>query len=283
MTSPPEVTKISSPVYVLDVATGVTCNPGDLLTWNNTAGKLTAADASAVATFASFMAINHGNGDGQNAKIGVVRRCRLTDVDAPYTAEGQQYLSETAKALTETRPTTALAVAQVVGQAITSSVVDIDISPPKEVSVFVSLSTKLGSAAAVTIVDDKSLFGIEMQDGTGNAIAHYAVAVPENAVALKLVWLYHASDEVLDGSDDHKIISYSGAHDEAHDANTDTLTTTDWSTTAADDINRRDVTAAFNGVFAPGAWLTFSIEKEEEGSAGEDSNILGWVFVFEVV
>jgi len=281
------VVKDTGPVFTLPGNTTATKFAiGDLVYWDSANSLIKKADASAASTYAEFVVVIPADtGKADEVNVGVSRKCLLTDEDSStFTAGGTIYLSETAGGNTQTRPTTTDALVQVVGTAISAQIAIIEIALRREMAVDAVFASLIGSAAAYGVVDT-TLVGLELQDGSANAIGRWSLPIPENVVGVKTVWLYHASDEVLDSSDDHKILAYAGGHDQPHDSATDTLTTTDWSTTAADDINRRDVASAFDasGLVDPGSLLTFSIEKEEEGTGGEDPIIIGWQFVFEVV
>ena len=107
---------------------------GDLLAHNGT--NWVQADASDAATnlYAQYIAMQGGiSGD----VIKGCKACVLYDDDAPYTANGTVYVSGTAGAHTQTRPTTDGDVIQVVGRAVDTYRVQVDIKPPQEIEVFI--------------------------------------------------------------------------------------------------------------------------------------------------
>ncbi len=272
----PETKQVSSPVFTLDIATGVTCVPGDLLTWNNTADKLTAADADAIATFASFMALNHGNGDGQNSKIAVARRLKLTDADDPYTAEAQQYLHTTALAVTETRPTGEIDVRQVVGQAITAGEIEIDIKQPYEVTVPIQL---IYATSADKILDSGNLGGPTF-DASGEACL-LNFTVPENAIALEIANLWIAAEDT-GGTPTMDITigsAISGAQHSAVTADA-TLVNQVREGSAADEVFKLDITLGLDAtdIIRPGAIIGIKCLQDDGGT--DISFIFGGYAVF---
>lgn len=285
-----ELNHVSGQIMWGKINSSIDVSIGDALYWNTSSAEWNLADADATPQTAyawgfALHGIRQADPDA-TGQIAVARSVQLSDDDAPYTAGALQYLSDTAGAFTETAPSGAGDLVQVLGRAQSTSAVLMEAKLPTIQYEYVNYPTKVGSAGGEgTVMDDKSAYGVELQDSSANAIVHYATVVPDNCIGIVSAFVIHGGNEVLDASDDHKILSYSGVHDEPHDDATDTYTTTDWATTAADDVNRKTVLTAFNAddIDDPGSLLTWSIEKEEEGSGGEDPVIFGFVIGFEVV
>ncbi len=97
------------------------------------------ADASDAATnlYAQYVAMETGaSGD----VIKGCKQCVLEDADAPFSLNAKHYQSGTVGAITSTRPATNGDVIQVVGQAISTSLLLVDIRPPHELEEFVPIS-----------------------------------------------------------------------------------------------------------------------------------------------
>ena len=108
---------------------------GDLVYFDGTDWEK--ADASAHTTFAEAMVLNtYDSGDVGLFCTGGI----LVDTDAPYTQGSTMYLSETAGANTATIPTTNAAIKQVIGFALSTSEVRVDIRIPSYQNQFFPVS-----------------------------------------------------------------------------------------------------------------------------------------------
>tara|TARA_Y100000310_G_scaffold271090_1_gene285384 strand:+ start:3581 stop:4408 length:828 start_codon:yes stop_codon:yes gene_type:complete len=111
-----------------------TVKRGESLAHNGT--NWVKADATDAATnlYAQYIALESGvSGD----LITACKQCTLSDADAPWTANGTLYVSATAGALTQTRPATNGDVIQVVGRALDTNTIRVEIQAPREIEVFI--------------------------------------------------------------------------------------------------------------------------------------------------
>jgi len=99
-----------------------------------------AADANVAAgpIYAQWIALEDGvDGD----EINVCRGAVFEDLDEPYTINTAQYLSGTAGAITETKPATDGDLIQIVGWALSTSRVRIDLAQPREETFWFEVDT----------------------------------------------------------------------------------------------------------------------------------------------
>ena len=117
----------SQAVVSITLGAGLTCVAGELLAHDGSAWVKADADP-ATPLPADVITV-----EAQQTAAGVVKvakRAVIYDSDAPYTLDTLQYLSGTAGAITETDPTTSDATAerQIVGRAISTSIIVIDLN-----------------------------------------------------------------------------------------------------------------------------------------------------------
>ena len=119
---------------IADLTLNGTVKKGEPLAHNGT--NWVQADASDAATnlYAQYIAMMSGQ-SGDNIKG--CKSCVLYDEDAPWTANGIAYVSATAGAITQTRPTTNGDVVQVIGRAISTKRLGVNIADAREVEVFI--------------------------------------------------------------------------------------------------------------------------------------------------
>ncbi len=222
----------------------------------------------------AFAVNSHVSGAVGNACLGGV----LVDTDAPYTQAGQQYLSTTAGDITATRPTGANNLVQVLGVALSTTELQLAIRFPYEFHVSLA---PLGDGASAAIQNlDYTGFSLE---ATSEAVG-YTVMVPQNAISLEIAYLWWttpAGGATLDGTDTYTIDVSAGVDDETVTATEDGIAAAAL-TVAADDLNRADVSAAFNtaGIVQPGNIMGIDVDKAVEGSACDDPVMLTCHLVF---
>ena len=247
---------------------------GDILYFDGTDWEL--ADADDNTKFAEAMVVNSfDSGD-----VGVLcRRGIIRDTDAPYTQGASMYLSTTAGDLTATRPTGAENLMQIVGFALDTERVAVDIKPLHEETINLT-----------PITDGTAVFS-QTNDFTGvllaaaSEAAGYTFMVPQNMVENVIQYLWWCGKgTALDTSDTYTIDVSGGVDDETTSATTDGISAAAL-TVAASDINRADVSAAFDasGLLAPGNIIGVDVDKAAEGSGGDDPVMLACSVVIRCV
>lgn len=267
-------------MYVLDVLSTVTnIKAGDLVTWNNSAGKLTAADADSLATYASFIAMHSGDGGGQNTKVAVTRRCKLIDSDAPWTIEDGLYLSTTALGITATRPTAAPDLVQRVGTVVKTDEAEIDIRVPYEV--YVPIVVKYATSANALL--DSGNHGGPTLDAQ-NEVAVLDFTVPENAIALEIAHLWVAAEDTA-GTPTMDITIGSAIDGAQHDVVTADATLVDQvrEGAAADEMHKINITTGLDAtdIIRPGALVGIKCTQDDAGT--DSSHVFGGYAVFTCV
>ncbi|KKM32466.1 hypothetical protein LCGC14_1565740, partial [marine sediment metagenome] len=129
------LSNIRGRVERLTAKSGAAWRRGDLIGYDSGWVK---ADASvATPIYAQLVALTPA--DGSNEEVNLFNACRSCDVhdaDAPFTAVTAQYLSGTAGAITETRPATDFDLIQVVGHALDTKNMTLDLKAPVEYELF---------------------------------------------------------------------------------------------------------------------------------------------------
>jgi hypothetical protein len=249
---------------------------GDALYFDGTDWEL--ADASDNTKFTELLAAESFDSGARG--IGVVGGI-LVDTDAPYTQGSSMYLSETAGAITATRPTGAESLAQVLGFCLSTSEVKMEVGPLREQSISLTPITD-GTAAFAQNADWTGVLLAAANEASG-----YTFEVPRNMVERvteSLWWTVGASSPALDASDTYTIDVSGGIDDET------TTTTEDGITAAAltvadNDLKKADVSAAFDatGLIAPGNVIGVDVDKAAEGAGGDDPLMLCLVVTYRVV
>jgi hypothetical protein len=138
---------------------------------------------------AQFISLESCVGDGVKT-VNAVRKCVVVDQDAPFTADGPVYLYGVAtvvpgSTLTQTRPTGAGYLKQVLGRALSTSELSIDIQPFKEICLFIPRS---GYNAAAT---SAGVLPITLDAGWAGALwdaaevsDHFMGRLPDNLVSV---------------------------------------------------------------------------------------------------
>jgi len=247
---------------------------GDMVYFDGTDWEL--ADADDNTKYAEAVAVNsYASGDvGVLCRSGIIR-----DTDAPFTQGNSMYLSATAGAITATRPTGAENLIQVVGFCIDTSRVVFEIKAPYEVTV--NLSPMTDGTAVYSQYGDFT--GVLL--GAAAQAAGYTFMVPQNTVGNVIQYLWwNGVGTALDASDTYTIDVSSGVDAETTTATTDGITAAAL-TAGASDINRADVSAAFDatGVIKPGNIVAVDVDKAAEGTGGDDPLMLACSVVLLVV
>tara|TARA_R100001530_G_scaffold69709_2_gene49411 strand:+ start:2573 stop:3427 length:855 start_codon:yes stop_codon:yes gene_type:complete len=232
-----------SPTFEGD-ADSADITPGQLVYWKDADDQYALADASDKTAPAQFIVIaggSTGRADFDD-RIRVTKKAELYDDNAGFTENGPQYLSETAGAYTETRPTTIGSLRQKVGEAITTSRAIFEIGVTKEVEVPIVLQY----ATSAAVVVDSGNFGAAGSLDAQNEVAYLTAVLPENFLAVVAAGLWVAA-EATSGTPTYNVDISGALSDEAWDANTQdtTIDATAMEGSAADDVFQTVITSAF--------------------------------------
>lgn len=264
------VRKVTGPTFEGD-ADSADMRPGDVVYWKDADDQYALADASDKTKPAQFIVVS-GGGTGQadyNDRVTVGKRCELFDDASGFTENSPQYLSETAGAYTETRPTTIGSLRQKVGEAITTSRMNFEIANTKEVEIPI-IVTHEGVSAAVVI--DSGNFASEGSTDAANETVYLVAMLPEGFLSVVAAGLWVATEAEVAAVTFE--LELSGAlSDEAWDANTVETALNDqpWEGSAADDVFRADILAAFTSTLGlalskPGSILGLKMNRDDSGT-----------------
>jgi len=273
---------------VSGLAGSTTISRGDLVYDDGTDWEL--ADASALTTYAMAVAVSDAPIGGN---VLLARSAVLFDGDDNSFSSNTfdtHYLSATAGEQTATRPTGANDLAQVIGHSYKahggtgSQILVVDIRGPHEQTI--SVTPMVDSAASAAILRNLDFLGVESL--AAGDIAGYTFQVPQNAVGLEIAYLWWTNSDsspVLDASDTYTIDVSGGKTGDLTSATTDGITATALTQTADNDLQRGDVSAAFNtaGIIEAGNIVGVDVDKAAEGAGGDDPIFLSLVLVFNVV
>lgn len=210
--------------------------PGDACYFDGTDWELADADdntkyAEAFAT-ADFVSLEQGT---------FCLECIIVDTDAPYTQGASLYLSETAGAITETRPVTAFSLRQVLAFALSTSELHAKVTMPREHHEVVNMSS---ITPVITTFDGGNFYGV-LSNADAEVITA-AFVVPQNCVGLVYAGWW-AGAEAVTGATDLTILASGAGSDEQWDANTvDSSLTTMVITGGADDVFRGVLTTGLD-------------------------------------
>lgn len=258
--------------YVLDsqfvrkatLASGVTASVGSLLYWDGSAYDL--ADASDATKPAELVALEAGDGDATDFSTAVdaAPYAIIADTDAPHTQGALQYLSETAGATTETRPTTAASLRQVVGRSRATDLIEYDISRDE-----VRVEGILGAVGSGEMTLDSGNFVAQAHVDAQNEIVSYNLTLPENTLSVVKAVVQCAA-EASAGTPTANIVIGSAVEGAQHDAVTpdSSLTSVAIEGAAPDEMHDIDISTGFDAtdIVRPGAQITVNITKNDAGT-----------------
>ena len=251
---------------------------GNLLAHNGTNWVHASATDAATNLYAQYLAMQSGkSGD----VIKGCKGCVLYDADAPFTtANAPEYLSGTAGLLTQVRPATAGDVIQIVGRAISTSLVRIDIAPPKEVEVFIRPDTYDTTTEPGLGVIDSPLWVGPAIDSAGEDV-YFQGRFPSGVLSVDLA-------RVVWNSIAETTITVSGALITCADGATNTGDTGTAHTAAAptgiadNKLCYSDITAMFDAG-ALKAGYNFTVAMTESGISSGDLQAIGLYMRYTVV
>ena len=261
----PHVTKAINVFSDTVGSTDVTA--GDIVYFAGTDWELAAA--SAHTTFGEAIAVNtYASGDVGVLCTGGV----LVDTDAPYTQGAAMYLSETAGAITATIPTTNAALKQVVGFAISTSTVRVNVRIPSYQNQFfpVSAYDTSGEPGLGVVTDGWPGPGLDGASETAYIVGRF----PDNFVELEMARV--VTSNTASSAVDYDFTVAAGYDNASNAQDTGTAITASTSeTTPADNLLVTfDVSAALDsGLQGPGR--NFSILIDPDGVGGGEQQILG--------
>ena len=238
---------------------------GQAVHWTNTAWKL--ADASDHLLPCHGFALNDVDSAQDLAqRLGVSRHVLIDDLDAPYTAGETLWLSETAGALTHTRPTVAATLRQPLGEALTTEQVELVVRANSFVSVPIIMGPTNQAQDALAL-DSGNYIGrqLDAQNEFQGAIA----ILPKNFLRVEEAILYIATEATV--STPTLTITISSTVDGAqHSAVTEdaTLATQTFEGSAEDEIVELDIITGLDAtdMGRPGAILGFKMVKADGGT-----------------
>lgn len=205
-----------------------------------------ATDNTKYATAISVNTVKAGEANVSFCTSGIV-----VDTDAPYTLNAVHYLSETAGAVTATRPTTTASLRQVVGYGLSTSTLRMEIKAAREEHASFNFFSAV-TTEAVAALDTGNFAGV-----TSNAdaeILYASFAVPQNCVGLVFARVFSGA-EVVTGATDYTVTVSGAADGEQHDAITQDATLLDLiaSGAVADEIQGSVATTALDaaGIIEP--------------------------------
>ena len=282
----------SQNVFGAPLDDGVVVAAGDLIYYDTSDAEFKLADADAVASAATYIAAHGQTGDGTNvARLHGVKRAEIYDEDAPFTAGSAIYLdvdtssnliTDAARNLTHTAPTGVSDLVQKVGEAITTKRAIVDLGGfGSEVEV-TGQEVLLESSAARLIIDAGPAAGVTLA-AAGDDVT-WAIAIPENAVAIVRGRAQYSCDVTLDTSD---TISWAMASTDvglANDVVTDSIAAAGAAVTA-DLFAEIDLSGGLNAasIVKPGGSLFIKLTKVAEGAGGDDHTFVNPVVTFKVV
>jgi hypothetical protein len=247
---------------------------GDLVYFDGTDWEL--ADADDNTKFAEAVStVTVAAGEA----VALCRSCVVIDTDAPFTQGDELYLSTTAGGMTGTRPTGNNNLMQVIGFALSTSEIYVDLKPMHEVTVNVHFTTD-GTAAFSHSGDWAGVLAAAANEAAGGSFM-----VPQNCVGVNIAYLWWVGvGTALDGSDTYTIDVSAGVDDETKTATQDGITAAAL-TVAAEDIAVADVSLAFTGtgIIEPGNVVGIVVDKAAEGAGGDDPLMLCVSIVLQVV
>lgn len=231
----------------------------DLLAHNGT--NWVQADASDATLPAQLIAIQAGvSGD----VIEAVSFAVITDADDPHTQDGLVYLSETAGASTQTRPSTAASLRQKVGVAQGVDTVEYDLGFSE-----VRVAFQPGAAASGEATLDTGNFIAAQHLDAQNEIVTYNGTLPENFLSVEKAVVQVAA-EATAGTPTADVIVASVVEGAQHDAVTADSSAVDLATegSAADEMHDVDISGGFDAtnIARPGAQISVHITKDDAGT-----------------
>ena len=274
MSYEPYVRTKEEPVNLV-VASGAVIQAGDPVGYSSgwvLANAYGLYGASPVATIpAQYIALNSCVGDAVKT-IKAVRKCTIIDEDLPFTINSAVYLYGVATAvpgsmLTQTRPTVAGYVKQVLGRATSTRELSIDIQPFKEITVFVPRSgyNAQATAGVEAATTDAGWAGTTVDAAAVSEL--FEGKLPDNLVSVDRAALLWDTNAATALDVDASIVGTFPNLANNLDTGTAVTTATSEITTADNLVNAVSLIALFDsGIAFPG--LIFGITIDPDGGTG---------------
>ena len=261
-----------------DVTVNGTVKPGDVLYHDGTGWVQ--ADADSNATYGEYISLGHGD-TTLRTKISIAKRAVIEDTDAPYTRAANHWLHTTPGNPSSTRPTGSDDIEQKIGEAVSTSLLDIEVPWPRHVQVPIIHSTT-GSGETATALDTGAVAGDALNDSTEASYQNFMIPGGFVAWLASRCWAAVETDVNFDYT-----VSVTSAEDgEAHDveaSSPDAGATANAVDQAPYDVGALDVSTSLDlaGISEPGK---FAGLKFLRGTSGTDEVLfLGTELIAEVV
>jgi len=214
--------------------------------------------------------------------IPAYRRCTIYDVDAPYTANTIAYLSGTAGAITHTRPATNGDVIQVLGRALDTTHLRVDIQAPRSAEDF--LEGYVFNAQSAGLVEPPAADGTTTAwvgiDVDAAAVAGvFTARFPENVIALEAATVIINTQAATALDLDVTVVACYDNDTNTGDAGTSTTGRTTTVTTADNQVQKCDISSCFDSDFIR-AGRTFGVRLDPDAG---DFLLLGLYLRYTVV
>jgi len=238
------------------------------------------ADADSHSTPAQYLVVGVDQYGGDDKRATLARQGVIRDADSPYTLGDVQYTSGTAGAITSTFPTGNGDLRQVVGRAISTSEVEIDISQPKVRDDFIVVSTYDTTGEPGLGITSTGWTGPGV-DSNGEKTYIGAHSLPYNFLSLleaRVITNNEAGTAAVDY--DFTIVGAYDGQSNAQDTGT-AITAADVANTppAANIIEYFDVSSAFDSGFV-GPGRTWELFLDPDGVGSAELQILGARLVY---
>ena len=273
----PRVVSVVGPIF--NVEMGESCVPGNLIYYSASNNDWRLADADSNASYAQAIVVATPNIVADGLVVSACKECYVVDTDAAsFSEDAQLYLSTTAGAYTETRPTGADDLRQVVGHSVAQTdaewgdadadktmLAHLKIRDPFEVTMVL---TPCGATDAPSGQLDSGNFG-GFSMNAQNEVLFYTGMVPENMIGTspKIAYLWLAA-EASAGTPTFDMFVSCGNDGDQWDANAVDATIADSAAEGAapDELQRTDVTTAFDTNIEPGRAFGVRLLADDAGT-----------------
>ena len=264
----------------ITIESSVACSIGDLMAINSS-GNWVKAIATTPSLYAQGVCVTDGALVGQMYQVKITKRAYISDADFPYTTNARQYLSETAGAHSANRPDTDGSLVQIVGRAISTTIVYFDIKSPTLKNSYIPRDGYDTTGEPGLGATDAGWAGPQI-DAAAELTFTQPFRVPHNCCSpiLKAVMLFDSINVSVLDTDITVVGAYDGASN-VQDTGT-SLIGQDFDDADADNVIQSiDVAAALDtGLWTPGRNFQMKIDPD---TITNDMLFLGMWVEYEVV